>query len=61
MMGASGKEFYEYHRRRLAKLGHSIKRSDMAKALIVNFVQEAVNPEQAARKLWKRVALAQRG
>ena len=61
MLGAKGKEFWGYHRRRLAELGHPIKRSVLVKALVAKLAQEAANPEQAFRKWRKHMAAAQRG
>ena len=55
MLGAKGNEFWEYHRRRLAELGHPIKRTVLVRALIAKLGREAANPEQAFRKWQKRV------
>ncbi len=55
MMDAKGREFWEYHRRRLEELGHPMRRLDLAKALLVQLVQKASNPEQAVTRWWKRM------
>lgn len=55
LIGPKGKEFWDYHRRRLEELGHPIKRAWLVKALIVKGLREVMNPEQAVRKCWRRL------
>lgn len=49
-----GKEFWTYHKGRLEELGFPLRRLALIKAAMVMIVHEAVNPEQAIRKFWKR-------
>jgi glycosyltransferase involved in cell wall biosynthesis len=48
-------QFWNYHERRLTDLGYPPRRSLLLKALMVKVLQEVVNPEQAIRKVWRRV------
>jgi glycosyltransferase involved in cell wall biosynthesis len=54
--GSRGKEFWEYHKGRLAELGHPLTRFALLKAAAGMVVEEGVNPGQAIRKLWKRLS-----
>ena len=53
--GFRGKEFWDYHKSRLAELGHPLRRVSLYKAAMVAIVSEALNPEQGIRKMWRRV------
>ncbi|MGA3199208.1 MAG: glycosyltransferase family 2 protein [Halobacteriota archaeon] len=54
-MGFRGKEFWDYHKSRLEELGHPLSRYAMLRAAVIAILREVLNPEQAIRKLWKRV------
>lgn len=49
-----GKEFWDYHKRRLEELGHPVTFSMLLKALIIKALRELLNPEQAFRKFGRR-------
>lgn len=51
-----GKEFWDYHRTRLAELGHPLKGFWFFKAASRTVIQEILNPEQAIRKTWRRIS-----
>jgi glycosyltransferase involved in cell wall biosynthesis len=50
------KEFRDYHKSRLAELGHPIRPWVLLKAAVVTAFREIRNPDQAARKFWRRVS-----
>jgi glycosyltransferase involved in cell wall biosynthesis len=49
-----GKEFWDYHRRRLEELGYPLTATQLLKAVAVTILREALNPEQAIRRAWRR-------
>jgi glycosyltransferase involved in cell wall biosynthesis len=49
-----GREFWNYHRSRLEELGHPISIPKLFKGVIIKFLREVMNPEQAVRKICKR-------
>lgn len=49
-----GREFWDYHKSRLEELGHPITIPKLLKGIIIKFLREAVNPEQAIRKICRR-------
>lgn len=55
IIGFRGTEFWNYHNARLKELGYPLSRFTLLKAAVVKVLQEIVNPEQAIRKVWKRV------
>ena len=55
LIGFRGKEFWSYHESRLEELGYPLKRLVLLKAGLIAILKEALNPEQAIRKLWKRL------
>ena len=50
------KDFWRYHKERLAELGHPLKRVDLLKAAAIKAFDEIKNPGQAAKKLRHRMA-----
>ena len=46
-----GREFWDYHRGRLAELGHPITAPKLFKGLVTKLLREGMNPEQAIRKI----------
>jgi glycosyltransferase involved in cell wall biosynthesis len=48
------KEFWDYHKKRLAELGRPLKRFALLKAAVLTVLEESVNPGMALRKLRKR-------
>jgi glycosyltransferase involved in cell wall biosynthesis len=48
-------EFWNYHKQRLEELGCPLRSSMLLKAATIKVCQEILNPEQAVRKLWRRV------
>lgn len=52
---SQGEGFWTYHKGRLAELGYPLGRFQLAKSAIGLFFEEIVNPEQAIRKLRRRV------
>jgi hypothetical protein len=58
MLRSRGKEFWDYHRRRLAEMGCPMKTSTLLRAATVKTFKEIINPEQAFRKLRSRVGPA---
>jgi glycosyltransferase involved in cell wall biosynthesis len=55
MIGSRGKEFWNYHKSRLQELGYPLTRFALLKAAKAKLLQEVLNPEQAFRKVWKRL------
>jgi glycosyltransferase involved in cell wall biosynthesis len=53
---SQGEEFWKYHRGRLEELGYPLKRFALTKAVLTLTLQEVLNPEQALRKFWRRLA-----
>jgi len=49
------KQFWEYHKKRLAELGHPLTRFALLRAAVITVVEESVNPGMALRKLLRRV------
>ena len=54
-VGFRGKEFWKYHESRLEELGRPLKRVTLLWAALKAVFQELLNPEQAIRKLLKRL------
>ncbi len=54
-VGFREKEFWDYHKSRLAELGQPLKRLDLFKAASATVLREVVNPGQAFKKAWGRV------
>jgi glycosyltransferase involved in cell wall biosynthesis len=54
LIGSRGKEFWDYHRKRLGELGYPLRSSSLFKALLIKMLRESLNPEQAVRKFWRR-------
>jgi glycosyltransferase involved in cell wall biosynthesis len=52
---AGDREFWEYHRSRLAELGHPLTLGTLLKAAALKALKEAANPGQAVAKLRKRL------
>lgn len=52
--GFRQKEFWDYHKNRLAELGHPLRRFDLLKAALITVLEESVNPGHALAKLRKR-------
>jgi glycosyltransferase involved in cell wall biosynthesis len=50
------KKFWGYHKNRLEELGYPIRPSILLRAAVASAFREIRNPEQAMRKLWKRVS-----
>jgi glycosyltransferase involved in cell wall biosynthesis len=50
------REFWNYHRSRLAELGHPLTRFTLMKAGLSTIVREVLNPKQAVAKLRKRAS-----
>lgn len=48
-------DFWSYHKGRLKELGYPLRRSQLVQAAIVMTVQELLNPQQAIKKVCKRV------
>jgi glycosyltransferase involved in cell wall biosynthesis len=55
LIGRKDKEFWDYHKSRLAELGYPLKRSDLLKAAMINVWEEAKNPGLAIARLQARV------
>jgi len=58
LIGFRKKEFWSYHKSRLEELGHPLKRLVLLRAGLAAILKEALNPEQAVRKLRKQFFLA---
>ena len=56
LMGSRDREFWTYHKSRLAELGYPVRPFTLVKAGVGKIVRELLNPEQAIRKLLKRYA-----
>jgi glycosyltransferase involved in cell wall biosynthesis len=54
--GRQGKEFWNYHRERLAELGFPLTRAVLLKAAVVNVFRYGANPGLALGKLRRRLA-----
>ncbi len=54
--GSGDREFWEYHRGRLAELGYPLTFGQLLKAGIHIVLQEVLNPGQALTKFWRRIA-----
>jgi len=52
--GFKGKEFWDYHKGRLAELGYPLTRLALLKAAVITVLKESVNPGQALAKLRRR-------
>jgi glycosyltransferase involved in cell wall biosynthesis len=50
-----GKEFWDYHRSRLAELGYPLKRFALLRAAVITVMEESVNPGHAIAKLRRRL------
>jgi glycosyltransferase involved in cell wall biosynthesis len=55
LIGFRGTEFWDYHKSRLAELGYPLTPTMLLRAAVVTALREVLNPEQAFRKLWRRV------
>jgi glycosyltransferase involved in cell wall biosynthesis len=53
MIRFRGKEFWDYHKRRLEELGHPVRFFELLRVLVIKVLRELLNPEQAIRKFWK--------
>ena len=53
LLEGRGTEFWDFHRRTLAELGHPVTPVRLAKALFLKAMQEAANPGEAIRKGWR--------
>lgn len=51
-----GEEFWNYHRTRLKELGYPFSSWTLFSAFVRVSTKEMLNPEQALRKLWKRLS-----
>jgi len=51
-----GTAFWDYHKGRLADLGHPLRPSRLLKAGAMKVMRQVANPEQAIRKCWRAVA-----
>lgn len=56
LIESRGKDFWDYHRSRLKELGYPLTRWALFKAFLTVAGKELLNPEQAIRKIWKRLA-----
>jgi len=54
-VGFRGKKFWDYHRSRLKELGHPLTRFALLEAAVIAISKEILNPEQALKKLRKRI------
>jgi len=54
-VGFRDKEYWDYHKGRLAELGYPLSRLSLFKAAIIAILKEVVNPQQAIRKLRLRL------
>jgi chemotaxis methyl-accepting protein methylase/glycosyltransferase involved in cell wall biosynthesis len=52
VLRSRGKEFWDYHRARLAELGYPLRISQLLTAGVIRLLRELLNPEQAVRRLW---------
>ena len=57
IIGFRGKEFWDYHKSRLEELGYPLTPFMLLKAAVIKVLREILNPEQAIRKIWRRVFL----
>jgi glycosyltransferase involved in cell wall biosynthesis len=55
-VGFRGKEYWDYHKGRLAELGYPLSRLTLFKAAIIALLEEVVNPQQAINKLRLRLS-----
>jgi glycosyltransferase involved in cell wall biosynthesis len=51
-----GQAFWDYHKGRLAELGHPLRLSRLFRAGATKVMRQVANPEQAIRKCWRAVA-----
>jgi glycosyltransferase involved in cell wall biosynthesis len=58
--GYREKEFWDYHKSRLAELGYPLSRFALLRAALITALEEIVNPGQAIKKLRRRVFAAGR-
>jgi glycosyltransferase involved in cell wall biosynthesis len=54
-VGFRDKKFWDYHRSRLAELGHPLTRFTLLKAALIAVARLAMNPGQAVEKIHKRL------
>jgi len=54
-VGFRGEEYWNYHKGRLAELGYPLSRLSLFKAAFIAILEEALNPQQAVRKLRLRL------
>ena len=55
-MGSRGKDFWDYHKTRMAELGYPLKRLTLIKAAAGVVLREVANPKMALDKVRKRLA-----
>ena len=55
LVGSRGEEYWNYHKGRLAELGYPLSRLSLFKAAFIAILEEALNPQQAVRKLRLRL------
>ena len=60
-VGFRGKEYWDYHKGRLAELGYPLSRMSLFKAAFTAVLKEAANPLQAIRKLRLRLSPGSKG
>ncbi|HYU45493.1 MAG TPA: glycosyltransferase family A protein [Terriglobales bacterium] len=54
-VGFRDKEFWDYHKGRLAELGYPLSHLTLLKAAVLTVLQESVNPGEAIGKLWRHL------
>jgi len=54
--GTGSKEFWEYHKSRLAELGYPISRFILLRSAATSAIGEAINPGILMKKVWKRLS-----
>ena len=55
VLGSGGKEYWEYHKSRLAELGFPVTRFQLIRSAITAVLGEMVNPGKAIGKMWRRL------
>lgn len=55
VLGSGGKEYWEYHKRRLAELGFPVTRFQLVQSAVTAVLDEIVNPGRAIGKMWRRL------
>jgi glycosyltransferase involved in cell wall biosynthesis len=54
-IGSRDKEFWDYHRCRLQELGYPLRHFALLRAALSKVFEECLNPEQAVRRIWRRI------